>query len=149
MAAAYTINRIPNTSLSNISPFETLYGSKPDLSHFRVFGSTGYLRIVDCKRTKWDSKANKCIFLGYSETSKAYRVWDLVNEQLVITRSVKLNERPPLRYKDVVVIREPISHCNHSHDERDELNVNVPHTKKNQEVEVMDIDETADNQHRW
>ena len=64
MTAAYTINRIPNTARSNTSPYETLYGSKPDLSHFRVFDSTGYARVADRKRTKWDSEANKCIFLG-------------------------------------------------------------------------------------
>ena len=52
MAVAYTINRIPNTALPNIGPFETLYESKADLSNFRVFGSTGYLRVADCKRTK-------------------------------------------------------------------------------------------------
>ena len=62
MAAAYTIYRIPNTARSYTSSFKTLYGVKPDLSHFRVFGSTGYLRVASCKRTKWDSKANKYIF---------------------------------------------------------------------------------------
>ena len=74
MTSVYTINRIPNTASSNTNPCETLYGSKPDLSYFRVFGCTGYLRVEDCKRTKWDSKANKCIYLGYSDTSKGYRV---------------------------------------------------------------------------
>ena len=52
MAAAYTINRIQNTAPPKTSPFETLYGSKPDLSQFRDFGSTRFLRVADCKRTK-------------------------------------------------------------------------------------------------
>ena len=112
MAAAYTINRIPNTVRSKTNPFEKLYGPKPDISHFCVFASTGDLRVADRKRTKQDSKANTCIFLGYSETSKAYRVWDLAREQLVMNRSVTLNERPPLRYEDVVVLSKPIHHAN-------------------------------------
>ncbi|CAI5731968.1 unnamed protein product [Peronospora farinosa] len=149
MAAAYTINRIPNTARPNVSPFETLYGSKPDLSHFRVFGSTGYLRVADCKRTKWDSKANKCIFLGYSENSKAYRVWDIARGQLVTTRSVTLNESPPSRYKDVVVLGEPLAQCNHYHDDLDEVKVEVPDLNKNNEDDEMDVDETADNDTSW
>lgn len=36
--AAYLINRMPSRTSSNISPFEHLFNSKPDLSFLRVFG---------------------------------------------------------------------------------------------------------------
>ena len=38
-----------------------------------------------------------------------------------------------------------MSHCKNSHDERDDMKVNVPYSNKNQKVDDMDIDETANN----
>ncbi|POM81573.1 Polyprotein [Phytophthora palmivora] len=67
MTAVHTINRVPNTARPNKSPFETLYGSRPDLSYLQVFRAKGYTRVHDSKRTKWDSKAHRCIFLDYAE----------------------------------------------------------------------------------
>ena len=77
MTVAHIINRAPNSARVDMSQCESLTGNKPDRSYFRVFGSSGYYRIDDSKRIKLDSKANLCICLGYSETSKAYLVWDL------------------------------------------------------------------------
>ncbi|RMX62726.1 hypothetical protein DD238_007958 [Peronospora effusa] len=149
MAAAYTINRIPNTARPNASPFESLYGSKPDLSHFLVFDSTGYLRVADCKRTKWDIKANMCIFLGYSENSKAYRVCDIARGQLVTTRSFTRNESPLSRYKNVVVLSEPLAQCNHYHDDLDEVKVGVPDLNKNHDDDEMGVIDIADIDTSW
>lgn len=86
----------------DMSPWESLTGNKPDLSYFRVFGSSGFYRVDDSKRSKLDPKANRCLFLGYSETSKAYRVWDYKLNRVVITRSVVLNEQPPDSYKTFI-----------------------------------------------
>lgn len=46
------------------------------------------------------------MFLGYSETSKAYRVSDLDDNCIVTTRSVVLDERPPAAHRDVVYVRD-------------------------------------------
>ena len=86
MTIAHIVNRVPNSARVDMSPWESLTGNKSDLSYFRVFGSSGYYRINDSKRTKLDSKANRCMFLGYSETSKAYRVWDYELNRVVVTR---------------------------------------------------------------
>ena len=112
-------------------------------------GSTGYLPFADCKRTEWDSKVNKYIFLGYSENLKVYRVWDLAREPLVMTRSIRLNERPPSRYKDAIVLSEPIAQCKQFHNKSDEVKVGVTDANKNQVVDDMDVDETADNDNSW
>ncbi|CAN1189995.1 Retrovirus-related Pol polyprotein from transposon TNT 1-94 [Linum perenne] len=36
--SVHILNRLPTTILSNKTPFEVLYGTKPDYSHLRVFG---------------------------------------------------------------------------------------------------------------
>ncbi|RMX69214.1 hypothetical protein DD238_003777 [Peronospora effusa] len=130
MAAAYTINRISNTARPNVSPFETLYGSKPDLSHFRVFGSTGYLLVADCKRTKWDSKAISVLFSG-------------------IRKIQKRTECGILREDNWLRLGEPFAQCNHYYDDLDEVKVEVPDLNKNNEDDEMDVDETADNDTSW
>ena len=76
MTVAHMINRAPNSARVGMSLWKSLTGNKLDLSYFRVFGLSGYYRDDDSKRTKLDSKANRFMFLRYSETSKSYRVWD-------------------------------------------------------------------------
>ena len=89
-------------------------------------------------------RSKQIYFLGYSDTSKGYRVWDLVREQLVITRSVTLDERPPIWYKHVVVSSESFAQCKHFHDESDEVNVGVTASNNHKDAEDMDVDATAD-----
>lgn len=71
------------------------------VANLRVFGSRSFMHVDKSKRSKWDRKAHRCIFLGYADASKAYRVWDLDDERLVVTRTVALDEHPPSEYSDV------------------------------------------------
>ncbi|OWY93883.1 Rve-domain-containing hypothetical protein, partial [Phytophthora megakarya] len=93
--AVYLTNRIPNTARSNVTPFEVFWKQQPSLDHIRVFGSRGFMHVDKTLRTKWDSKAHKCMLLGYAEHSKAYRVWDFDASRIATTRTVTLDERPP------------------------------------------------------
>ena len=72
-----------------------------------------------------------------------------MKEKLVITRSVTLDERPPMRYKDVVVSSESFAQCQHFHDENDEVNVSVPASNNRRDAEDMDVDATADMETSW
>ncbi|CEG45073.1 polyprotein [Plasmopara halstedii] len=63
------------------------------MDHLRVFGSHGYAHIDEVKRTNLEPKSFKCMFLGYAENFKSYRVFDLENAKIKVTRSVKLDER--------------------------------------------------------
>lgn len=91
--AVYVINLLPNTVRPAKSPYEVWFGSRPSLQHLRVFGSEGFVHVDSHKRTKLESKAVPCIFLGYASFSKGYRVWDMHSKKIVITRSVVLDER--------------------------------------------------------
>ena len=75
--ASYVRNRLPTTALKEReTPYERWYGRKPDVSHFRVFGCMAYAHVPDCERRKLDTKAKKMRFVGYSLTSKGYRLFD-------------------------------------------------------------------------
>ena len=94
MTANFLRNRCPTRSLHRgTTPYEIFYGKKPLLQNLKVFGCIAYAHIPSQLRSKWDAKAKKCIFLGYSEHEKAYRLLDISNSEIIISRDVKFNER--------------------------------------------------------
>eukprot|EP00253_Pinus_taeda_P005716 PITA_05716 len=64
------------------------YEHIPLVKHLKVFGSTCYALIPKVHRSKLGARSRKCIFLGYSNTSKAYRLYDEVNKKFVVSRDV-------------------------------------------------------------
>ena len=43
--AAYIKNRVPHKQLYGMNPFKAWSGHKPDVTHFRIFGSKAWARI--------------------------------------------------------------------------------------------------------
>eukprot|EP00253_Pinus_taeda_P025980 PITA_25980 len=64
------------------------YGHIPSVKHLRVFGSTYYALIPKVHRNKLGARSHKCIFLGYSNTSKTYHLYDEENQKFVVSRDV-------------------------------------------------------------
>ncbi|KAE8906867.1 hypothetical protein PF007_g22869 [Phytophthora fragariae] len=91
--AVYLINRSTNTQHTSVTPYELGFKVKPTLEHLRMFGSHGYVHIDKAKRTKLEPKSFRCMFLGYAENVKGYRVFDLDASKVKVTRSVKLDEQ--------------------------------------------------------
>jgi hypothetical protein len=70
----------------NRSPSHALWNKTPLVRHLRVFGSTYYALIPKEQRNKLGARSQKCIFLGYSNTTKAYRLYYEVNKKLILSR---------------------------------------------------------------
>jgi len=92
--ANYIINRTPTKVLKNITPEEAWSSIKPDVSHFRVFGSEAWAHIPDEKHKALEPKSEKCTFVGYSEDVKGYRLIPCRNLQGKFLR--KNTKRTPL-----------------------------------------------------
>ncbi|KAF0689295.1 hypothetical protein As57867_019178, partial [Aphanomyces stellatus] len=88
----YTENRSPTKALGGKTPFEALYGRKPNIDHLRPFGCTAFAFIDKAKRTKLDPRAIKCVFVGYASQHKSYRLIDCDSGQLIQCRSVTFTE---------------------------------------------------------
>nr|GEY71933.1 putative copia-type polyprotein [Tanacetum cinerariifolium] len=73
-------------------PEEAWSGFKPSVAYFKVFGSIAYVHIPDFKRVKLDDKSKKCVFLGVSKESKAYRLYDPVSIKIIVSRDVVFDE---------------------------------------------------------
>ena len=56
-------------------PKECFLGKKLEVGHFRIFGSPTYSHVPSEKRTKLEPIAEKGIFVGYDETSKAFHIY--------------------------------------------------------------------------
>ena len=73
--AIYVQNKCHHAILDQKTPEEVCIGEKPDVGHLRIFGCTIYVHVPKEKRTKMEPLGKKGIFVGYSETSKSYRIY--------------------------------------------------------------------------
>ena len=88
----YVQNHTPHRVLKNKTPEEVFFGKKPEVNHLRIFGCPVYIHITKEKRTKLDPSGKKGIFVGYSEISKAYRIYFLGFKNIDISRDVTFDE---------------------------------------------------------
>uniref|UniRef100_A0AAV1U9V9 Reverse transcriptase Ty1/copia-type domain-containing protein n=1 Tax=Peronospora matthiolae TaxID=2874970 RepID=A0AAV1U9V9_9STRA len=92
MTAIYIKNCLPSPKCQDQTPFEIVSGFRPSVKHMRVFGCRTFVLTPKEKRSKWDPKAREGLFMGYEEVSKAYRVYDIEADQVVISRDVTFDE---------------------------------------------------------
>ena len=90
--AVYIQNRCPHSILENITPEEAFTKVKPDLSHLRIFGCPVYIHVPKERRTKLEPSGKKGIFIGYSETSKGYRIYIPGQRTIEVSRDVIFEE---------------------------------------------------------
>ena len=79
LTASYLHNRLLHGTAST-TPYEQVYGHKPDVSHLRPFGCVGYAFIpIESRSSKLDDSAVACRLIGYAddddtEEIKGYKV---------------------------------------------------------------------------
>jgi transposase InsO family protein len=71
----YIQNRCPHAILKEHTPKEVFLGIKPEVGHLRIFGCPMYTHVPKEKRTKMEPSGKKGVFVGYSENSKAYKIY--------------------------------------------------------------------------
>uniref|UniRef100_A0A251S6V1 Putative zinc finger, CCHC-type, Ribonuclease H-like domain, GAG-pre-integrase domain protein n=1 Tax=Helianthus annuus TaxID=4232 RepID=A0A251S6V1_HELAN len=90
--ATYLLNRTITKSVPELTPQEVWSGRKPNVDHLRIFGCIAYVHIPKQNRTKLDVKTERVIFVGYSEHSKAYKLYNPVTNRTIIRRDVIFSE---------------------------------------------------------
>jgi len=63
--ACYVRNRLPHASIAGKTPHEAFFGTKPDISHLRVFGSNVFAHNPN-RVGKLTTKSTPAIFVGYA-----------------------------------------------------------------------------------
>jgi hypothetical protein len=90
--AVYLQNRSPHRILGKMTPEEAFTGRRPDVEHIRIFGCSTFSHVPSERRTKLDPTTQQEILVGYSEVSKAYRIYIPPLRKVVVSRDVRFEE---------------------------------------------------------
>jgi hypothetical protein len=90
--AVYLQNRSPHEVVGSMTSEEAFSGKKPKVGHLRIFGCITYSHVPSEKRTKLELTAERGIFVGYSETSKAFFIYLPSSRKIVLRRDVIFEE---------------------------------------------------------
>lgn len=92
LAATYIINKMPMKILYWKSPFEVLYGKVRTYDNLRVIGFLCYAAVTTPHKDKFGPKGIPCVFIGYPQNQKGYRLYDLNNKTVFCSRNVVFKE---------------------------------------------------------
>ena len=81
VAPVYIMNQCLTKSVKNKVPQEAWTCMNHSVSQLKFFGCVAYAHVPNELRKKLDKKGHKCIFVGYSEDTKAYKLYDLVTRK--------------------------------------------------------------------
>ncbi|KAJ1530171.1 hypothetical protein ONE63_005102 [Megalurothrips usitatus] len=97
--AIYLKNISPTKAVQGMVPMEAWTGSKPHIGHLRVFGCLAYAHIDKSKTKKLMDRTKACIFVGYDDERKGFKLLDPNSNAVFTLRSVIFNENsfPALR----------------------------------------------------
>ena len=90
--ACHTVNRMYFRPGTKKTPNELWKGRKSNVKYFMIFGSTCFILKDRENVGKFDSQNDEGIFLGYSSTSKAYRVYNKRTMKVIETVNVVIDE---------------------------------------------------------
>ncbi|KAM0011112.1 putative RNA-directed DNA polymerase [Helianthus debilis subsp. tardiflorus] len=90
--ASHIVNRCATSALEDKVPEEAWSGKRPNVDYFKIFGCLCYVHVPTQLRSKLDDRSHKCIFLGISTESKAYRCYDPIARKIIISRDVCFEE---------------------------------------------------------
>ena len=92
MTVVYIKNRSPHKSLDNTTCKEVFTRNKLSVDHLWIFGSLAYIHVPKDKRKKLDCTSIKGIFVGYSLSSKAYRIYIKEGRHIEVSKDVIFDE---------------------------------------------------------
>ena len=69
-----------------------MFNIAPSFKDLKVFGSLCFASTLSHNRSKFDSRARKCVFLGFPIGYKAFTLLDLTSNQIFYSRDVAFHE---------------------------------------------------------
>lgn len=82
-----------------MTSYEILMGKKLNLKYFHIFECVCYALNDREHLAKFDSKSDKCLFLGYSKNIRAYRMFNLQTSTIIESINVVLDDLADLKGK--------------------------------------------------
>lgn len=91
LTSVHILNMSPSKPVSKTT-YELCYGKMPMLNYMKVWGCVAHVWIFDPGRDKLKARTKRCLFIGYAEHSKGYRLCDPVDKVILESRHVKFLE---------------------------------------------------------
>lgn len=88
----YLINRWLTSTLVEKNPYEAWASKNPSLVYLKVFGCDSFVHIPKERRKKLNIKSEKCIFIGYKDIIKGYKLWNIATRNIFYNRDVIFRE---------------------------------------------------------
>jgi hypothetical protein len=104
--ACYLVNKSLSSALDDKNPQEVWTGKSPSLTHLKVFGCEAYVHVPKENMSKLDKKAKKCIFIGYKDGLKGYKLWSPETKKVVYNQDVVFREMKDVVKQEVLLSKE-------------------------------------------
>ena len=94
--AVYFKNRIPHKAVKESTPYEALHGKKPSIQHLQPVGRKCYVHIPEEQRglgSKLLPRALEGKFIGYTESTKIFRIYIPSQHKVTETRQVRFTHQ--------------------------------------------------------
>ncbi len=74
-----------------MTPYEAWTGKKPQVAHFREFGSDVWILDEDKSKSKFDPHANKYIFVGFNDSARLVKYYKSKTCNVLKSQNTKFN----------------------------------------------------------
>jgi len=105
--------------------------------YLRMFDYRAFVHVPRDERSKLDSKAKLCIFLGYGHEEFGYRLWDPVSKKIIRSRDVFFEDQI---IEDMEQSKKPESLCEEHVDLGPVVPPCVTHDEHRRDVQEEDVD---------
>ncbi|GJT26012.1 zinc finger, CCHC-type containing protein [Tanacetum coccineum] len=82
LITCYLLNRVSN-KMNMIIPYELWSSRRLNLNYLKVCGRKAVVKLLDPKMKTLGDKGIDCIFIGYAEHSKVFRIYDIKPNEFV------------------------------------------------------------------
>nr|GEU66079.1 retrovirus-related Pol polyprotein from transposon TNT 1-94 [Tanacetum cinerariifolium] len=123
--ATYIVNRLPSKRINDKTPYEVLFGQKPEYDHMRVFGCMAYYKNTETNGDNFEPRGKPGVFFGYPPGKKGYKIYDLEERKMVMTRDARFVEEifpfskaePKVFEQEIFEYSSLIPQCDEPHEE--------------------------------
>ena len=79
------------------TPEEAYSSKRPDVGHFRIFGSSIYCHVTKYAWKKFDPTTEFWVVVGYTNTPHNYRVYMPTSRMTVVNKDIRFDEEKAMR----------------------------------------------------